>query len=164
MTFSDGSLYVYKMDTEVRIIDIGILFLYPIIKVKCMLTVLKKQSTPSRVSSTSQWLMSLGDWEYFMTLRNGGFSSVDGLRSKIEWFWRDNQIEKLFFVIEKDDQFNNYHCHVLFSGPGWKSLDRKSLKGLNVHFEPVRDQVGSTVYVSKYLGTRIGPDYDLLIR
>ena len=133
-----------------------------------MMSVLNKQSYSSssqivQVSTNSDWLKSLGHWDYFMTIRNGPVSTVHGLRTRIQRLWRDNKMDKLFFVVEKDKMLNNYHSHILYSGPNWKRLDRSSLQGLNVHFEPVRDQIGSTVYVSKYLGSPLCPDYDVMI-
>ena len=114
----------------------------------------------------SEYLQETGEWDYFVTLRYGSFSSVHGLVSKINQFWDDNQIQRLFFSMEKDDQVNNHHCHVLI-GCGnlkWGELERSCLKGTVEYCKPVRSQIGSTMYVSKYVGTHRCPEWDLRTR
>jgi hypothetical protein len=112
----------------------------------------------------SKWLTSI-KWDHFMTVRNGPVSSKRVLRTRIEKLYNSNpDIKTLFFITERDRDWNNFHSHILISSDSNSKLNKKSLNGMTVYQEEVIDQKGVSVYVSKWVSESDITDYDIYIR
>lgn len=106
-------------------------------------------------------------WDQFLTIRKRPFSSKRILRTITESiFDTDKTLDRLFFVTERSNDHNNFHTHILTSSPKQSTTTKTllKLKGLDVWDEPVKDNEGVSIYLSKWIGQPNVTDYDLLIR
>lgn len=122
-------------------------------------------------SNIMQWL-GQESWDYFITIRplktRLTESNIVKFMSNI---FKNEYIEKLFYVLETDWNRASSHSHIIMNTSGIvtreafaKSIKRHAIKEVK-YFEKVDNRIGVSKYVSKHIGNEhFVKSYDMLTK